>query len=309
MNDSETVALIAGGHAFGKTHGACPAGHGPSPKEDPANPWPGLCGDGKGAHAFTSGFEGPWTPHPTRWDNDYLVQLATRQWEVHKGPGGHWQWRVANGSAPTAPGPQGGKQEAIAPAIGAARGTADGAAAAALLPSLAWQCASTFRLTDYQGGCNGGRVRFAPQTEWPPNAGLERALTLLAPVKARFDAAAAAAGGAARVLSWSDLIVLAGGDTLAPNLPFCPGRTDAADGAGSEYLRFSSTRFDAASTSAVLRAEYASLLGLSLRQLVALTGAAVRASWIASGAAAADAEDNVFFVRLLNETWEATGDA
>ena len=113
MNDTETVALIGGGHAFGKTHGACPAGAGPSPAEDPANPWPGMCGTGKGADAFTAGFEGPWTATPTSWDNTYFVNLISHDWVKHKGPGGHWQWKVNGSDAPVAPGPQGGTQEVM----------------------------------------------------------------------------------------------------------------------------------------------------------------------------------------------------
>ena len=96
------------------------------------------------------------------------------------------------------------------------------------LVRLAFSCASTFRVTDYQGGCNGARVRFEPQTSWAINGGLDTALTALAPIKA------AHADG----LSWADLIVLGGTTALenagAPSMSFCGGRTDADDGTGSE---------------------------------------------------------------------------
>ena len=93
MNDRETVALIGGGHTIGKTHGACPAGPGPSPAEDPFNPWPGNCGDGKLENAFTSGFELPFTSRPTAWDTEYFENLINFEWEIFEGPGGHKQWR------------------------------------------------------------------------------------------------------------------------------------------------------------------------------------------------------------------------
>ncbi|KAJ1563130.1 hypothetical protein HK405_014450 [Cladochytrium tenue] len=95
MTDRQTVALIGGGHSVGKTHGAYPTGTGPNPDEDPANPWPGTCGSGvlmgKGNNTFTSGFEGPWTIQPTVYH--YFINLLSYNWTSFKGPGGHTQFR------------------------------------------------------------------------------------------------------------------------------------------------------------------------------------------------------------------------
>jgi len=101
-DDRDTVALIGGGHAFGKSHGACPKGPGESPKEAYKNlrpgeiPWAGLCGTGKGNDTFTAGFEGPWTTNPLKWDNEFYKNLLNHQWEKFIGPGGKWQWRIKN---------------------------------------------------------------------------------------------------------------------------------------------------------------------------------------------------------------------
>jgi len=105
-DDRDTVALIGGGHAFGKTHGACPEGPGLRPSEAFAQgdsfAWQGECGEGdlkgKGANTFTSGFEGPWTTKPTKWDNEFFTKMLDREWEKVMGPGGHWQWRIKNAS-------------------------------------------------------------------------------------------------------------------------------------------------------------------------------------------------------------------
>lgn len=98
--DRNTVALIGGGHAVGKAHGACPNKPGLAPNEAYAageTPWEGQCGTGKGADTVTAGFEGTWTTHPLRWDNEYFQALLEHDWEKHKGPGGHWQWRIKGG--------------------------------------------------------------------------------------------------------------------------------------------------------------------------------------------------------------------
>eukprot|EP01061_Rhynchopus_euleeides_P034719 TRINITY_DN585_c1_g3_i2.p1 TRINITY_DN585_c1_g3~~TRINITY_DN585_c1_g3_i2.p1 ORF type:complete len:407 (+),score=177.06 TRINITY_DN585_c1_g3_i2:52-1272(+) len=96
MNDSETVALIGGGHAFGRTHGACPQGAGDSPKDAPLNPWPGKCGTGKGMDTYTSGINGPWTTDPFKWDNEYYALLNTwgGSYKTAKGSGDKYQWSI-----------------------------------------------------------------------------------------------------------------------------------------------------------------------------------------------------------------------
>jgi len=98
MNDEETVALIAGGHTFGKVHGAAdPDEHvGPEPEAAPIENqglgWESDYGSGKGKDTITSGIEGPWTQAPTEWDMDYLDNLLDYEWAAQKGPGGAWQW-------------------------------------------------------------------------------------------------------------------------------------------------------------------------------------------------------------------------
>ena len=98
MNDEETVALIAGGHTFGKTHGAADADEhvGPEPEgaslEEQGLGWKNTYGSGKGGDTITSGLEGAWTTAPTTWDNNFFENLFNYEWELIKGPGGAWQW-------------------------------------------------------------------------------------------------------------------------------------------------------------------------------------------------------------------------
>lgn len=103
MNDEETVALIAGGHTFGKTHGAGPAdsvGDDPeaAPMEQQGLGWRSTHGTGKGADTITSGLEGIWTDTPTTWDNSFFDILFGYEWELFKSPAGAHQWRPKDGA-------------------------------------------------------------------------------------------------------------------------------------------------------------------------------------------------------------------
>ncbi|MEU2555486.1 catalase/peroxidase HPI [Streptomyces sp. NPDC013313] len=103
MNDEETVALIAGGHTFGKTHGAGPADHvGPDPEaagfEEQGLGWRSSYGTGKGADAITSGLEVTWTSTPTRWSNGFFDNLFGYEWELTESPAGAKQWKPKDGA-------------------------------------------------------------------------------------------------------------------------------------------------------------------------------------------------------------------
>jgi catalase-peroxidase len=104
MDDEETVALIAGGHTFGKTHGAGDAKLvGPEPEgasiEQQGLGWKNSFGSGKGDDTISSGLEGAWTPNPVKWDNGYFDTLFGYEWELTKSPAGAWQWTPKDASA------------------------------------------------------------------------------------------------------------------------------------------------------------------------------------------------------------------
>ncbi|MGV8916529.1 MAG: catalase/peroxidase HPI [Pseudomonas sp.] len=315
MNDEETVALIAGGHAFGKTHGAGPASNvGPEPEAAPLEQqglgWKNSFGSGKGGDTITSGLEVTWTSTPTKWSNEYLENLFGFEWELTKSPAGANQWTPKNGAgagkmpdahdpskrhAPTmltsdlalrfdpayeaisrrflanpqqladafarawyklihrdmGPlsrylGPEMPTEELLwqdpIPEVDHALVDANDIAAlkskilasglsVSQLVSTAWAAASTFRGSDKRGGANGGRLRLAPQKDWPANQPQQLASVLgtLEGIQSGFNS-----GG--KKVSLADLIVLAGGvgvEQAAKNaghtltVPFTPGRTDA----------------------------------------------------------------------------------
>ena len=176
---------------------------------------------------------------------------------------------------------------------------------------LAWQCASTFRVTDYQGGCNGARLRLDPAADWEVNVNLDLALSSLQPIMDEFSPA----------LSWSDLIVLAGTTALekASNtvMPFCSvGRVDDQSGQAWRFLEPRVVgKFE---ESVSLVRDYIAVLGLTERQFAALLGAGYalgdsadcaglfcrRNSFLSSGSSPTSVLSNVYFTDLLSHSWQ-----
>ena len=182
------------------------------------------------------------------------------------------------------------------------------------LARLAWRCQATFRASDYQGGCNGARIRFDPQKEWPANKGLGEALNKLKPMK-MFEES-----------SWADVIILGGTVALehwtgSPpgHFGFCGGRTDARDDAGASKL----LQPRLTSNSSLLQLEDAiELMGLTTTEFAVLNAAGYslgdtdcigifcqrqkegkRETGMKGKAA------NEFFVTLLEESWQSVGDS
>lgn len=404
MDDEETVALVGGGHAFGKVHGACPDGAGPNPMEDPEDPWPGMCGSGMGRDTYTSGFEGPWTSNPTTWSNEYFVNLVSFDWEQYIAAGGHVQWQVVGGESagtPQAPhvdfvgvqnvtmltadvalinDPEGSyntyvEQFATFPetldkkfsetwyklmtrdmgphtrcleangitlppaqdwqdplpdaldesqladfdevkaAIEAVLTTSNaefpadtydmGANYAPLFVRLAWQCASTFRTTDYIGGCNGARIRLEPQASWFLNTDLDNAMMVLEGIKNEFGDG----------LSWADLIVLAGNTALeysgSVDLPFCGGRVDATTDVLTHVLEVYPRLTGSMDDNLLGLGDYALTHGLTAREFTALMGGHTlgkmheeRTGYTGEWTESPLLFNNEYFVNLVTEEWE-----
>jgi catalase (peroxidase I) len=160
---------------------------------------------------------------------------------------------------------------------------------------------STFRVTDYLGGCNGARIRFPPQQNWTVNQDLDLAIKLLDGVKEKFGTA----------LSWADLIVLAGnvaldGANMSTDLPFCGGRTDAPDGTGSTYL---APRYNYSDIITEFN-QRVKLSGLSNAEAVALSARLrsreqqIRLGFRGSWTLNISVLSNDYFKVLLEEEWE-----
>jgi catalase-peroxidase len=170
----------------------------------------------------------------------------------------------------------------------------------ALFVHAAYQCASTFRITDYAGGCNGAKIRFEPEKNWPVNAGVDQIIAALEPVKEKYS-----------TLSYADLIVLAGQVALEDGsnvkIDFLGGRTDAENGNGSDIL----APREYYNTTLIAVRDNIKILGVSGEEAVALAGrprsAAQQKTLGFSGSYSNSSVSlsNEYFNVLLNEKWTA----
>lgn len=331
MNDQETVALIGGGHAFGK------------------------------CHAARSGFEGAWTSNPSEFSNEYFLFLTQLEYEQKDIPGQfetmvgdktyimlhgdivllddadfrHWVDEYANdedllfgdfkaaweklmnrdmglrpcaGNFPTLPETE-VDYEAVKQDILALLPDpeADSGTWGPLMVRLGWHCAGTYRQTDHIGGCNGARIRHDPEASWGSNKDVDLALARLEPVFDKHDG-----------LSWADLIIIASTTALesmgALPMPFCPGRIDVDATVAAEQSKNLDPEIylDPQTATADALRESMKIMGFTDREMVVLNGgghaigqchhfrSGFHGPWTNNPAQL----DNEFFNLLLNEDWE-----
>jgi len=264
MNDEETVALVAGGHTFGKAHGVddpekyvgeAPEGAG---IEEQGLGWKNTLGTGNGVHTITSGIEGAWTTNPIQWDNDYFDILFGYEWTLTKSGAGANQWIPTDSAAASTVPDAHDKNQSHAPMMTTAdlalrfdpayekisrrfhqitqlkANILNSGLSVAELVETAWASASTFRGSDMRGGANGARIRLAPQKDWAVNKPeqLSKVLKTLEGIQTNFNDASQ---GNTKI-SLADLIVLAGSAAVEKAaveagyptaVPFTPGRMDA----------------------------------------------------------------------------------
>lgn len=331
MNDQETVALIGGGHAFGK------------------------------CHAARSGFEGAWTSNPSEFSNEYFLFLTQLEYEQKDIPGQfetmvgdktyimlhgdvvllddtdfrHWVDEYANdedllfwdfkaaweklmnrdmglrpcaGNIPAIPETE-VDYEAVKQDILALLPDpeADSGTWGPLMVRLGWHCAGTYRQTDHIGGCNGARIRHDPEASWDSNKDVDLALARLEPVFDKHDG-----------LSWADLIIIASTTALesmgALPMPFCPGRIDVDATVAAEQSKNLDPEIylDPQTATADALRESMKIMGFTDREMVVLNGgghsigqchhfrSGFHGPWTHNPAKL----DNEFFNLLLNEDWE-----
>jgi len=327
MSDRETVALIGGGHSFGR------------------------------CHLNTSGFDGPWTTNPTNFDNEFFINLLERNYteELARGnPPGLDQFydgslmmlktdlalihdesylRIVREYAEDASQFKidfgraweklinrdlGNKnchvedqyQEPllnyshVKSAIQAQFTPANLKDWGGLYIRLAWHCAGTFRITDYNGGCNGARIRYSPEKDWGSNINIDNALGRLQEIKTDFGPN----------LSWADLIIISGNAAIEEmgGLPmeFCHGRLDETDGNKSAYLN-PEIYLDAQTGTAQELRETMEIMGFNDREMTVLNGGghaigqshAETSGFGGPWTHTPDEFSNNFFQLLLSEEW------